>query len=288
MIKFKNIHIYRNHANNLDFNFIVPKLQKYFPKNPIEVRNPFLNNIDNVLAERLISIRISDIKKPFEKQPKIKVQGILDKDIAFERNFQSQLMLRDSGRNSKDTERSYKELILYDGFMMQRLLETMINESQSNVDHIHIVFEDRLICTFSEEDWRYHARTFVAGNPSIISTTGIVEAPAKPKEWYIKQMQLAIYNIDHNGEDQNDAQLSSKFKKYLNYGDYRINFAAVGYALQVLFFFITEGDPFCNDINCILYNAHWQEELLQSQIQNDRLCNEHSDLLHQFNTYVDY
>lgn len=283
MIKFKNIHIYRNHANNLDFNVIVPKLQKYFPKNPIEVRSPFLNNIDNVLAGRLTSIRISDIKKPFEKQPKIKVQGILDKDIAFERNFQSQLILMNSGRYSKDTEKSNKELILYDGFMMQRLLETMINESQSNADHIHIVFEDRLICTFSEEDWRYHARTFVAGNPSIISTTGIVEAPAKPKEWYIKQMQLSIYKIDQNDADQNDAQLSSKFDKYLNYGDYRINFAAVGYVLQVLFFFITEGDPFCNDINCILYNAHWQEELLHSQIQNNRLCNEHSDLLNQFN-----
>jgi len=283
MIKFKNIHIYRNHANNLDFNVIVPKLQKYFPKNPIEVRSPFLNNIDNVLAGRLTSIRISDIKKPFEKQPKIKVQGILDKDIAFERNFQSQLILMNSGRYSKDTEKSNKELILYDGFMMQRLLETMINESQSNADHIHIVFEDRLICTFSEEDWRYHARTFVAGNPSIISTTGIVEAPAKPKEWYIKQMQLSIYKIDQNDADQNDAQLSSKFDKYLNYGDYRINFAVVGYVLQVLFFFITEGDPFCNDINCILYNAHWQEELLHSQIQNNRLCNEHSDLLHQFN-----
>ena len=283
MIKFKNIHIYRNHANNLDFNVIVPKLQKYFPKNPIEVRSPFLNNIDNVIAGRLTSIRISDIKKPFEKQPKIKVQGILDNDIVFERNFQSQLMLRDSGNKSKGTERQDKELILYDGFMMQRLLETMVNESQSNADHIHIVFEDRLICTFSEEDWRYHARTFVAGNPSIISTTGIVEAPAKPKEWYIKQMQLSIYKIDQNDADQNDAQLSSKFDKYLNYGDYRINFAAVGYVLQVLFFFITEGDPFCNDINCILYNAHWQEELLHSQIQNNRLCNEHSDLLHQFN-----
>ena len=70
MIKFKNIHIYRNHANNLDFNFIVPKLQKYFPKNPIEVISPFLNNIDNVLAERLNSIRIFDIKKPFENNQK--------------------------------------------------------------------------------------------------------------------------------------------------------------------------------------------------------------------------
>ena len=117
--------------------------------------------------------------------------------------------------------------------MMQRLFETMINENESNIDHVHIVFEDRLICTFSEEDWRYHARTIVGGSPSIISTTGIVEAPAKPKEWYIKQMQLTTYDKDSDG-DENEAIPSSEKEKYLDYGDSRINFAAVGYALQAL------------------------------------------------------
>jgi hypothetical protein len=284
MIKFKNILIYRNNANNLDFNFIVSEIQKYFPKIPIDMKSPFLSNIDNVIAKNLTSIRISDIKKPFENQPRIKDQEKLDKDIAFEKTFQNQLNIRDSDNSSNGTEIHHKEVILYDGFVMQRLLETMINESQSNTNYAHIVFEDRLICTFSEEDWRYHARTFVAGNPSIISTTGIVEATTKPKEWYIKQMLPAIYDIDNNGEEHNNAISSSKSKKYLDYGDYRINIAVVGYALQALFFFITEGEPFCNDINCKLYNAHWQEELIQSQIQNERLCKEHSALLHQFNT----
>jgi hypothetical protein len=282
MLKFNTVHIYRNHAKNLDFNVIVPEIQKYFPKISIEVRQPFLNNIDNVIAESLTSIRISDIKKPFNEQPGIKVQGKFDKNIVYEMNFPRQIIFSDISNNSGTTERQYKELILYDGFMMQRLLGTTINESESNTDHVHIVFEDRLICTFSEEDWRYHARTFVAGNPSIISTTGIVEAPAKPKEWYIKQMQLAIYDIDCD-DNQIDGISSSNVKKYIDYGDYRINFAAVGYAIQALFFFITEGDPFCNDINCRLYNAHWQEELLQSQTQNKRLCNKHNALLHQFN-----
>ena len=224
MLKFNNVHIYRNHANNLDFNVIVPELQKYFPKIPIEVRHPFLNNIDNVLAESLTSIRISDIKKPFNEQPRIKVQGKFDKNIVYEKNFPRQIIFSDISNNNSTTERQYKELILYDGFMMQRLLGTMINESESNTDHVHLVFEDRLICTFSEEDWRYHSRTFVAGNPSIISTTGIVEAPAKSKEWYIKQMQLAIYDIDRD-DDQIDGISSSDVKKYLDYGDYRINFA---------------------------------------------------------------
>ena len=99
----------------------------------------------------------------------------------------------------------------------------MINENESNTDHVHIVFEDRLICTFSEEDWRYHARTIIAGNPSIISTAGIVEAPAKPKEWYINQMLSAAYDIDREGDEKNDG-IASSGKKYLDYADYRINF----------------------------------------------------------------
>jgi hypothetical protein len=288
MLKFNNVHIYRNQANNLDFNVIVTELQKYFPKISIDVRQPFLDKMDIELAESLVHIRISDIKKQFDDQLRINVQEKLDKNIAYEINFPRQLVFNGIS-NSITTERRYKELILYDGFMMQRLLGTMINESESNTDHIHIVFEDRLICTFSEEDWRYHARTFVGGNPSIISTTGIVEAPAKPKEWYVKQMQLAIYNIEHDDydRDQNDEISLSGVKKYLDYGDYRINSAVVGYALQTLFFFIMEGDPFCNDINCRLYNAHWQEEMLQSQIQNKGLCNKHETLLHQFNTRAD-
>src|SRR6188472_2021750 len=280
MLKFKNIHIYRNQANNLDFNVIVPELQKYFPNIPIDVRHPFLYNIDNVLAERLVSIRISDIKRHFNEQPRVKVQGISDQNIVYERNMKH---LIDVSNSSSITGRRCKELILYEGFMMQRLFETMINENEANSDHVHIVFEDRLICTFSEEDWRYHARTILGGSPSIISTTGIIEAPAKPREWYIKQLQVAANDIGGDGDENNSNSSSSEKEKYLDYGDYRINFAAVGYALQALFFFITEGNPFCNDINCRLYNAHWQEELIHSQIQSKRLCNEHAKMLHKFN-----
>jgi Probable metallopeptidase family (DUF6775) len=283
MLKFKNVHVYCNQASTLDFNFIVGELQKYFTGIKIDIRPPFLNNIDNLLAQQLVSIRISDVKKPFNEQPRTKVQRELDQSVAYEKNFTRHLILNNTSSSNSSVKKQYKELILYDGFMMQRLFETMINENESNTNHVHIVFEDRLICTFSEEDWRYHARTILGGSPSIISTTGIVEAPAKPKEYYINQMLSAAYDIAADGDDKNDV-ISSSGKKYLDYGDYRINFAAVGYALQTLFFFITEGNPFCNDINCRLYNAHWQEELIHSQIQSERLCNEHSVSLHHFNT----
>ncbi|MFZ0512026.1 MAG: DUF6775 family putative metallopeptidase [Candidatus Nitrosopolaris sp.] len=287
MLKFKYVHIYCNQANTLELvNIIVPGVRKYFTNVTIDMRHHLLTNIDDVIAESLVSIRISNIKKPFKEQPEIGVQPrSKNMDLAYEKNFPRHLSVNGVTHSISTTGRQYNELILYDGFMMQRLFETMINENEANTDHVHIVFEDRLICTFSEEDWRYHARTVVGGMPSIISTTGIVEAPAKPKEWYIEQMQLATYGIDT--EDENDEVSNEKkfaVNKYLDYGDYRINFIAVGYVLQALFFFLKEGDPFCNDSNCRLYNAHWQEELIHSQIETESLCNEHATLLDQFNT----
>ena len=116
MLKFKNVHIYCNQANMLDFNVIVPRLQKYFTNIPIDMRHPFLNNIDNVLAESLVSIRISDIKKPFNEQPRIKVQGKSESDqnVAYEKNFPRYLILNDIS-NSSSTKRQYKDLMLYDG-----------------------------------------------------------------------------------------------------------------------------------------------------------------------------
>jgi len=283
MLKFRNVHVYCNEADTLDLNFIVRRLQKYFTGIKIDIRPHFLINIDNVLAEQLVSIIISDVKKPFNEQPRVKVQGELDQNVDYEKNFPMYLIPNGISGSNSSTKKQYKELILYDGFRMQRLFETMINEDESNTDHVHIVFEDRLVCTFSEEDWRYHARTILGGSPSIISTTGIIEAPAKPREWYIKQLQVAANDIGGDGDENNSNSSSSEKEKYLDYGDYRINFAAVGYALQALFFFTTEGNPFCNDINCRLYNAHWQEELIYSQIQSKRLCNEHAKMLHKFN-----
>ena len=286
MLKFKNVHIYRNQTSTLDFNFIVGELQRYFTGIKIDTRPSLLIHMNNLLAEQLASIRISDVKKPFTEQPRIRVHEELDQNAAYEKNFTGYLIFNGTNNNSSSNKKPYNELILYDGFMMQRLFEVMINEHEANIDHVHIVFEDRLICTFSEEDWRYHARAILGGSPSIISTTGIIEAPAKPKEWYIKQMQIAAYGIRSGDNEENNSNSSDGREKYLDYGEYRINFAAVGYVLQALFFFITKGNPFCSDINCRLYNAHWQEELIYSQIKSKRLCNEHAKLMHKFNTII--
>ena len=39
------------------------------------------------------------------------------------------------------------------------------------------------------------------------------------------------------------------------------------------------GDVFCNDVKCRLFNAHWQKDLLISQIKNPSLCEQHTKIL---------
>ena len=187
--------------------------------------------------DRVEQARISDTKQPFEKQP----------------------------------EQSADKLPLYDGFVLQRIFAGLIPAAES--DNVHIIFTGLLTCTFSEDDWRYHGRAVVCGTPSIISTTGIVEAPAKPREFYLAQL----------GSMADVGSLKKKFAgRFIDYGDNRITAAATSYALQALFFFVTDGEPFCEDRNCRLYNAHWQEELIHV-IEKGALCSRHRQMANKFN-----
>jgi hypothetical protein len=181
--------------------------------------------------------RISDVKQPFEKQPEYVDDAMVP---------------------------------LYDGFVLQRLLAQLIPDAER--DHLHMVFSSLLACTFSEDDWRYHGRTVVCGTPSIISTTGIVEAPAKPREFY-----LAQYGLSDIGS------IKKKFAgRFIDYGDSRITSAAANYALQAIFFFVTDGEPFCENKDCLLFNPHWQEELVRI-LEKPRLCSRHHDMANKFN-----
>lgn len=184
-------------------------------------------------GSRIGYARISDLKQPFEKQ-------------------------------SKPSDGT---MPLYDGFVLQRILAEMIPAKEGA--HVHIVLTDLLTCTFSKDDWRYHARTVVCGTPSIISSAGIVEAPAKPREFYLAQPDIS--------------SLKKKFAgRFIDYGDDRMAAAAAACALQALFFFIMDGEPFCDDRGCMLYNAHWQEELIR-MIERGALCRRHRQTANKFN-----
>lgn len=195
-----------------------------------------------------------DVRPPFEYDGRVEHARISDTKQQFE----------------KQPKRVDNTMPLYDGFWLQRILAETIPAAESS--HVHIIFTGLLACTFSEEDWRYHGRAVICGTPSIISTTGIVEGPARPKEFYLAQI----------GSMADGGSLKNKFAgRFIDYGD-DMTAAAVIYALQALFFFIANGEPFCNDRNCRLYNAHWQEELIH-MVGKDGLCGRHRLMTNKFN-----
>ncbi len=157
----------------------------------------------------------------------------------------------------------------YDGFDLILIFSNIIPQEEISLDFCHIIFTNQLFGTWDEKDLRYHARVAIFGFPTIISTTGLVEAPAKPREFYIKK-QMGIDPL----------VLKEEFRgKFIDYEDPRTTEVMKGYVIQALFFHLF-GDPFCSDKNCRLYNAHWQEEVINAQLKSEyEFCSKHEKIL---------
>jgi hypothetical protein len=249
---------------NLNLPSVAEDIGKMFSNCTIDIRIPFLQYVRNSisvnwLAEELASIHISETKQPYHHQPERRNKQDRN-SVLFEKN----LIIN-----------PYRTAVLYDGFIMQSIYSRLLPENEKTTDNIHVIFDSRLTCTFSEENWRYHARAIICGTPSIISTSGIIEAPAKPRDFYFRQIgwMPSVGDIE---------ELKQFAEKYIDYNDSRINSVATGYTIQTLFFFLTDGDPFCSDAGCRIFNAHWQEDLIRTQVNNQRMCKKHLLLLNRF------
>ena len=213
----------------------------------VETRGSFFKNTKDILFQDIASTRIFELKKPFSKHIPTEIE------IEIERK---------NIDNSQNEEK-----VLYDGFEFQKIISQFISPDETNQDILNIVFTNKLTCTFDEEDFKYHARALIGTNPAIISTTGIIEAPAKPKEYYLELM------TDFTKE--NTEKIKEKYKgQFLEYHDPRLSEIVKGYLLQAVMYYET-GDAFCEDKECRLYNAHWQKDLLYSQIEKKKLCTIH-------------
>ncbi len=159
--------------------------------------------------------------------------------------------------------------ILYEGFKLATLFGKLIPKEESSLECCHIAFINQLFGTWDQNNHRYHARVSVYSFPSLISAIGLVEAPAKPRELYLRR-QLGSDPI----------VLKEEFKaRFIDYEDPRLTEVMKGYSLQAIFFHMM-GDPFCKNKNCRLYNAHWQEEVIHAQLEiPDELCKDHQTIL---------
>ena len=231
----------------------------------VEIKKCIFNNLDRKTIERISGCRIFEPKIPFKKHLPNELE------IDFEKSVCNDTKLMEKTTMVEDAER-IEDVVLYDGFEIQNIIYDVITENDSNPNNLHIIFTNKLTCTYNTDDCRYHGRTIICSNPAIVSTTGMIEAPARPREYYFEAMKcktegLGIQDIkkSYNG-------------KFLNYHDKRLSKIAEGYLLQAIFYYMT-GNAFCDSLDCRLNNAHWQKDLLYSQLKIGKLCNKHQALL---------
>lgn len=160
----------------------------------------------------------------------------------------------------------------YDGYELQRAAASMIPAAGAGgPPALHVVLTARLPCTYDPDGMRYHGRALIAANPALVSTTGMVEAPARPRRYYIDMMAARAAGAGAAGAAEAEGRHAGSF---LAGGDARLAEAAYGYALQAAAYLVT-GEPFCADRGCRLYNAHWQEDVLRLHCASGRLCGAH-------------
>ena len=206
------------------------------------------------LAHRLAATKVRSIGQPWA--PFEPIFG----EVQFERR-----LLEDPAKGAAG--------ILYDGLRLMRLCRELLPPKERTLGTAHLIFTSRVIGTW-EDDGRYHARVNVCGFPSFLSDTGIVEAPAKPKEYYLLKRRLTnpmgVVPFE---------ELKAPFAgQFVDYDDPRLTEVMKGYVLQCLFHHLT-GEAFCEDRRCRLFNAHWQAEVLEAQITSGKLCPKHTRLV---------
>ena len=156
---------------------------------------------------------------------------------------------------------------LYDGFWVQRTFSRFFlrkHPGELAKDGFHAVITGRLLGTYGSR--RYHARVIISGFPSFVSTSGLVEGPARPREYYFLKAEFV-----RSGKDS--SELDEMFRgKFIDYEDERITKVTSAYMLQPLLHNFL-GKEFCGNRECALFNSHWQREVLD--IQNSGvLCSE--------------
>lgn len=227
-----------------------------------------IKKIAHYLNRKLNNISV-DIRKPFFRGDSLASEEFKE-EIAKAKitNFNDP----DFKPSSIDPEQhSLPEKALYDGFKLLSASRKLLDEYELDTRHIHLIFTDRFFGTWDEGDKRYHLRLSSYGFPKLISTKGIVEAPARPSKFY---RMKRVYE-----EEPSKNQVDGEF---LSYNDGRLTEVLKGISMQAIFYHLI-GEPFCVNPQCRLFNGHWQTEVLRAQMYNPEFCDSHEKILKNIN-----
>jgi len=245
----------------------INRLQKFLSDTirvDVIVKNSLFNTTNDETIEKIASCRVFDLKSPFKKHKPNNEQLDFERKYCNDTKFMEEIP-------TTETAEKISDLVMYDGFEIRNVLENIIPKEELD-EYLHIIFTNKLTCTYDHNDFRYHGRAVISSNPSIISTSGMVEAPAKPREYYFDAMKAKSEGLDLKS-------IKKKYQnKFLEYHDKRTSKITEGYLLQAIFYYIT-GEAFCESLDCRLNNAHWQKDLLYSQLEFGKLCEKHQSIL---------
>lgn len=250
-------HLYPEPSAGLDYPALAAYVRENLPWMSVEVRPPFFRRAESqeALPRLAQGFARAKVRNPVRLQDSFEP---LPGEVDYEKR--RLLYLGPWG-------------LLYDGLQVMALCRDLLPKQERGLGSIHLIFTDQLLGTWEESDRRYHARAAIFGFPNLLSTTGLVEAPAKPREYYLlKQGYLAL------GLGDAPAVLETQFQeRALGHGDPRLTEALKGYIMQAVFYHII-GEAFCPEPACRLFNAHWQEEVLRAQLGGE-LCPRHQEMV---------
>lgn len=232
-----------------DFSYrerIVCRLKKLFKNYSFSLKDYFWNIYHHEdLYKSLAEIRVID---PFKKES-LNLSPLLP-EIEFER------------RRIKSRQKI--KGIVYEGLRLLNLYRQYLPQEQLNLSYCHIIITEELFATYF--DGRYHLRFALWGYPNIISTTGFFEAPAKSKEYYFMKQLNSSFLQENEPSIKKDLYLEEITLRAVIKGIlYHLNFPSS-----------------CQHKECLLYDPHWQKEIV-FQIKNSQLfCPQHKNKFKSF------
>ncbi|GFP22614.1 hypothetical protein HKBW3S09_00082 [Candidatus Hakubella thermalkaliphila] len=262
---------------------IAAALQRWLPSFPVELRDDFFafhlrqlsaeareQSLDS-LARALAEARVRDPFSPPPSPREIPNPDPLPGEIDYERR-----------RLTESSHRAFG--ILYDGYELLSIMRELIPAEETGLRTLHLAFTNQLLGTWDDTDGHYHARVGIFGHPALISIPGLVEAPARPRSYYLLRQQYQALGFPEAEEAALATATPGEEPRWLEHDDPRLTEALKGYALQAALYVLT-GEAFCPELNCCLYNAHWQEELIRAQLSpSPALCPRHQRVLERLAT----
>lgn len=238
-------------------------LQGLIPRCTFELREDFLSYACRVwgvdrrrLARAIASARVIDL---ISGEP---VGEPLPGEVAFEERMLTGPARRVGG-------------VIFEGYLLQRLLQELIPPAELRYGTLHTVLSPRLLATKEPGEGRAHARTIILGCPVLISTSGLIEAPALPPEIYLRLQMLRSPDTQQLILEE---EKQRRRENILTYDDERMTEVLKGYVLMGVFYYLF-GEAFCGEPRCRLFNAHTHEELVEAQLRSGRLCGRHEGML---------